>query len=80
MSLLLKQDVGVWKEVLKNDFEEALFPKYPELPQVKEKLYAAGAEYASMTGSGSAIYGLFKGEAPEDLFFPDHYLVWKGML
>jgi 4-diphosphocytidyl-2-C-methyl-D-erythritol kinase len=80
MELLLKQDVRVWKDVLKNDFEEALFPKYPELPQVKEKLYEAGAAYASMTGSGSAVYGLFKGEAPEDLLFPGHYLLWKGML
>jgi 4-diphosphocytidyl-2-C-methyl-D-erythritol kinase len=80
MELLLKQDVKVWKDVLKNDFEEALFPKYPELPQVKEKLYEAGAAYASMTGSGSAVYGLFKGEAPENLLFPDHYLLWKGLL
>lgn len=80
MNLLLKQDVKVWKEVLVNDFEAALFPKYPELPQVKEKLYAAGASYASMTGSGAAVYGLFKGEAPNDLIFPGHYLVWKGLL
>ncbi len=80
MQLLLKQDVHVWKEVLENDFEAALFPKYPELPQVKEKLYAAGASYAAMTGSGSAIYGLFKGEAPDDLLFPDHYIVWQGLL
>lgn len=80
MELLLKQDVRVWKEVLHNDFEDALFPKYPELPQVKAKLYAAGAAYASMTGSGSAIYGLFAGEAPPDLVFPKHYLVWKGLL
>ena len=80
MELLLKQDVRVWKEVLHNDFEDALFPKYPELPQVKAKLYAAGAAYASMTGSGSAIYGLFAGEAPADLVFPKHYLVWKGLL
>lgn len=80
MELLVKQDVHVWKNVLKNDFEKPLFPKYPELPQVKEKLYAAGASYASMTGSGSAIYGLFKGEAPADLVFPHHYVVWKGPL
>ena len=80
MPMLLIQDVKVWKEVLKNDFEEALFPKYPELAQVKEKLYEAGAAYASMTGSGSAVYGLFEGEAPADLLFPGHYLVWKGLL
>ena len=80
IGMYLKQDVKVWKEVLRNDFEEALFPRYPELQAIKEKLYAAGAAYASMTGSGSAIYGLFKGEAPADLVFPDHYLLWKGLL
>ncbi|MCC9166067.1 4-(cytidine 5'-diphospho)-2-C-methyl-D-erythritol kinase [Pontibacter harenae] len=80
IGLLLKQDVRVWPDILKNDFEEALFPKYPELPQLKEKLYKAGAVYAAMTGSGSAIYGLFKGEVPADLVFPDHYLLWKGLL
>ncbi|MFD3000798.1 4-(cytidine 5'-diphospho)-2-C-methyl-D-erythritol kinase [Pontibacter toksunensis] len=80
MNLLLKQDVKVWQDVLLNDFEAVLFPKYPELPQVKEKLYAAGASYAAMTGSGAAIYGLFEGGAPDDLVFPGHYLVWKGAL
>lgn len=80
MDMLLKQDVSVWKDVLKNDFEEALFPKYPELPQIKDKLYAAGAAYASMTGSGSAVYGLFKSEPEATLVFPDHYIIWKGLL
>jgi len=80
MEMLLKQEVNVWREVLKNDFEEALFPKYPELAALKQKLYDAGAVYASMTGSGSAIYGLFKGEASADLVFPAHYLVWEGLL
>lgn len=76
----LKQDISEWKEVLRNDFEASLFPKYPELPAIKEQLYRAGAAYASMTGSGSAVYGLFEGDAPADLLFPDHYLFWKGLL
>ena len=79
IDILLKQDVSIWKDILKNDFEKALFPKYPELPQIKEKLYEAGAEYASMTGSGSAVYGLFRQE-PAPLFFPNHYMLWKGIL
>ncbi|MBF9252394.1 4-(cytidine 5'-diphospho)-2-C-methyl-D-erythritol kinase [Pontibacter sp. 172403-2] len=77
---LLKQPVEVWKGKLQNDFEASLFPKYPVLPQIKEQLYAAGAAYASMTGSGSAMYGLFKGDVPANLLFPDHYLIWKGLL
>lgn len=77
---LLQQNIEAWKDKLQNDFEAALFPKYPTLPLIKEKLYDAGAAYASMTGSGSAVYGLFKGEEPADLFFPDHYLIWKGLL
>jgi 4-diphosphocytidyl-2-C-methyl-D-erythritol kinase len=80
MQMLLKQDVRVWKKILMNDFEKVLFPKYPELPHIKETLYKEGAKYASMTGSGSAVYGLFEGDAPSDLPFPDHYLVWKGLL
>ncbi len=80
ISMLLKQEVRIWKNILKNDFEDALFPKYPELPLIKEKLYNAGAVYASMTGSGSAVYGLFKNEKIGDLIFPSHYLIWKGLL
>jgi 4-diphosphocytidyl-2-C-methyl-D-erythritol kinase len=48
-----------WKNLLKNDFEEGIFLKYPKLRELKENLYRAGAVYASMTGSGSTIFGLF---------------------
>jgi 4-diphosphocytidyl-2-C-methyl-D-erythritol kinase len=77
---VLKQDVKTWKDVLYNDFETSLFPTYPQLSELKNNLYEAGAAFASMTGSGSAVYGLFKGEVPANLVFPDNYLVWKGML
>lgn len=49
-----------WKRELVNDFEKHLFEKYPELQRQKELLYQQGAIYASMTGSGSSIFGLFK--------------------
>jgi len=52
-------DRHAWKTALHNDFEDSLFPRFPILRQLKESLYDAGAWYASMTGSGSAIYGLF---------------------
>lgn len=48
-----------WREVVVNDFEASIFPLHPELPRIKELLYDQGAVYASMTGSGSAIYGIF---------------------
>jgi 4-diphosphocytidyl-2-C-methyl-D-erythritol kinase len=54
------KDISNWKGYVKNDFEDAVFPKYPVLAEIKENLYKIGAIYASMSGSGSAIYGIFE--------------------
>ncbi|MEE1226630.1 MAG: 4-(cytidine 5'-diphospho)-2-C-methyl-D-erythritol kinase [Bacteroidales bacterium] len=51
-----------WKGVLKNDFEDSLFPKYPILKQIKDTLYNNGAIYASLSGSGATVYGIFEKE------------------
>lgn len=59
---LLKLPIHEWKGLVNNDFEDSLFPKYPVLPKIKEKLYDLGAEYAAMTGSGSTLYGIFTKE------------------
>jgi 4-diphosphocytidyl-2-C-methyl-D-erythritol kinase len=76
----LQGDIRTWKYTVKNDFERALFPLYPVLRELKESLYAAGALYASMTGSGSAVYGIFEKELPVSLSFPQTHLVWQGTL
>jgi 4-diphosphocytidyl-2-C-methyl-D-erythritol kinase len=51
-----------WKTIVLNVFEETIFPQYPVLKTYKEKLYELGATYASMSGSGSTIYGIFEKE------------------
>jgi 4-diphosphocytidyl-2-C-methyl-D-erythritol kinase len=48
-----------WKLFVRNDFEESIFKKYPQPGLIKRSLYDAGAVYASMSGSGSAVYGIF---------------------
>jgi 4-diphosphocytidyl-2-C-methyl-D-erythritol kinase len=56
---IISRPVSEWKEKLVNDFEVSVFKKYPEISHIKEQLYEAGALYASMSGSGSAVYGIF---------------------
>ncbi|MTI31814.1 4-(cytidine 5'-diphospho)-2-C-methyl-D-erythritol kinase [Xanthovirga aplysinae] len=68
-----------WKGKLKNDFEDSIFPIHPEIAVIKEQLYQLGAVYASMTGSGATVYGIFEEEVNIDLF-PQNYKVWKGIL
>ena len=59
---IVRQPIETWKEELVNDFEEPIFKMHPELAAIKQKLYDQGAVYASMSGSGSALYGIFKKE------------------
>ncbi|HKI88896.1 MAG TPA: 4-(cytidine 5'-diphospho)-2-C-methyl-D-erythritol kinase [Draconibacterium sp.] len=49
-----------WKEVVVNDFERNVFQKYPEIKKIKEDMYQMGALFASMSGSGSAVFGIFR--------------------
>ena len=60
------QPVETWRETLINDFEESVFALHPEIGEIKQRLYDMGAAYAAMSGSGSALYGLFK-EQPDSL-------------
>ncbi|MCF0173767.1 MAG: 4-(cytidine 5'-diphospho)-2-C-methyl-D-erythritol kinase [Bacteroidales bacterium] len=56
----LSRPVEQWKDVLHNDFENTVFAAFPELSDIKKELYSKGAVYAAMSGSGSAVFGLFK--------------------
>ena len=55
----LSLPVNQWRGKVVNDFEASVFPKHPEIAALKERFYADGAVYASMTGSGSAVFGIF---------------------
>lgn len=55
----------MWKDLLINDFEKPVFLMFPELAEIKKKLYEMGAVYVSMSGSGSAIFGLFSDPLPD---------------
>ena len=56
---IIQLPIREWKNCLRNDFEESIIKKYPFVKEKKEELYKNGAVYASMTGSGSVLYGIF---------------------
>ncbi len=62
LSERIAEPVERWQGSVKNDFEESVFALYPEIGEVKRALLDAGAVYASMSGSGSAVFGLFDDE------------------
>ncbi len=64
---ILAKPIETWKNELKNDFEISVFKQHPKIEKVKQDLYDSGAIYASMSGSGSTVYGIFK-NAPETNF------------
>ena len=79
-SILSDDRPASWAGHLKNDFEKVIFHKHPELSEIKSQLYKQGAVYASMTGSGSAIYGIFDDVPALRNSFPNQYFTWVGVL
>lgn len=67
-------DVCGWKDRLKNDFEPSVFVRHAELSALKNELYAMGAVYASMSGSGATVFGLFDREPSTDGLFSDCFV------
>ena len=80
LSDIIAQPISSWKSELKNDFEEAVFEAHPAIKNIKEELYARGALYASMSGSGASVYGIFAKKNVPELHFPEHYFVHQSDL
>lgn len=56
----VKQPIECWRDLIVNDFEASVFPTHPTIAALKDDMYRRGALYASMTGSGAAVFGIFK--------------------
>lgn len=76
LKAIVKRPIEEWKELMYNDFEKSIFPQYPDIENIKEKLYALGAVYASMSGSGSSVYAIFNGDTDIKREFKGCY-VWE---
>lgn len=72
---VIQQPIETWMQDLTNDFEAPVFKAYPEIQGIKEELYRAGALYASLTGTGSTVFALFKKEMKPQFSFPTHFFV-----
>lgn len=69
-------DRSRWKAELVNDFESSIFKNHPEIAEIKNKLYEAGAFYSAMSGSGSSVFGLFA-EKPSKIDWKEGYFVFE---
>ncbi len=76
---LIQGPVSTWKDQVCNDFEEIVFTIHPEVSHLKDLLYRSGALYASMSGSGSSVYGIFdhKPSLPQAI---NGSLLWQGTI
>ena len=74
---LIETPVDRWNGMLRNDFEQSAFQKHPLLKELKDSLYSSGAKFASMSGSGSSLYGIFN-SAPQLSVDIQKYVIWKG--
>jgi len=76
---IMRMQVEDWREYMRNDFEESVLSRHPAIGDIKNNLYKAGAVYASMSGSGSSVYGLFRESPLLKDKFPGCF-VWEGEL
>ena len=71
--------VDRWRETVCNDFEPVVFRAHPRLERLRNEMYRRGAVYASMTGSGAAVYGIFDGGVPIDSDFGKMFVYQEDM-
>lgn len=74
---IIQQAVTNWKNQLVNDFEIPVMQAHPEIQTIREELYQQGAVYASMTGSGSTVYGIFEKNQSAHFNFPPSYFIYQ---
>ena len=73
LAAVVTNSINEWNKTLANDFEESVFRKFSEIGEMKTKLLKAGAVYSAMSGSGSAVFGIFEREIPSPDVFPNCY-------
>jgi 4-diphosphocytidyl-2-C-methyl-D-erythritol kinase len=77
---LLNQPITLWQKSISNDFEKSVFERYPLISGLKQMLIDQGAIYASMSGSGSSVYGIFKTGESEKISISENFFIYKGNL
>lgn len=70
---IVQQPIETWNGLLENDFEKTVFNHHPQIKEIKETMYNLGALYASMTGSGSTVYGIFNQPIDAEIFIKKNY-------
>ena len=74
------QPIETWRDELSNDFEQSVFALHPEIEAIKQRLYNLGAVYAAMSGSGSAVFGIFQDPIEISKHFPSDMFTYFGRL
>lgn len=74
------QPIETWRDELSNDFEQSVFALHPEIEAIKQQLYNLGAVYAAMSGSGSAVFGIFQDPIEISKHFPSDMFTYFGRL
>ncbi|GJM27570.1 MAG: 4-diphosphocytidyl-2-C-methyl-D-erythritol kinase [Cyclobacteriaceae bacterium] len=76
----LSQDPMDWQQLITNDFEDRVFKQFPIIEKLKETLLKKGAVYASLSGSGSSVFGIYKNKHDFGSWFPEDYKIWVEKL